>query len=36
GYWIRDCRKMAYKINFNPLEGLVDEEWRPLNADGSQ
>jgi arginyl-tRNA--protein-N-Asp/Glu arginylyltransferase len=36
GYWIRDCRKMAYKINFSPLEGLVDEEWRPLNADGSQ
>ena len=27
GYWIRGSRKMAYKINFRPLEGLVQGEW---------
>lgn len=33
GYWIRDCRKMAYKTNFGPLEGLVDDEWQRLGSD---
>jgi leucyl-tRNA---protein transferase len=28
GYWIRDSRKMAYKSNFKPIEGLVDDQWR--------
>lgn len=27
GYWIRNSRKMAYKINFRPLEGFVDGNW---------
>ena len=31
GYWIRGSRKMAYKANFNPIEGLVDGVWQPLN-----
>ena len=30
GYWIRDCRKMAYKSRFMPLEALRGAEWRPL------
>jgi len=30
GYWIRGSRKMAYKANFRPLEGLVRGEWSPL------
>lgn len=34
GYWIRDSRKMAYKINFRPLEGLVDGIWNELNVAG--
>ncbi|GAB3548872.1 arginyltransferase [Noviherbaspirillum agri] len=32
GYWIKDSPKMAYKINFKPLEALQLgkwEEWRP-------
>lgn len=27
GYWISESRKMAYKSNFRPLEGLVNGEW---------
>ncbi|MCC7082446.1 MAG: arginyltransferase [Burkholderiales bacterium] len=30
GYWIGQSRKMAYKINFQPLEGLIDNRWRPV------
>lgn len=32
GYWIRDCRKMAYKVRFAPLEALDGADWRPLAA----
>jgi arginine-tRNA-protein transferase len=30
GYWIARSRKMAYKIQFQPLEGLIGGQWRPL------
>ncbi len=30
GYWIRDSQKMAYKAKFQPLQGLQDDEWRPI------
>ncbi len=33
GYWIRNSRKMAYKANFKPIEGLIDGEWCELSAD---
>ncbi|HQR50293.1 MAG TPA: arginyltransferase [Methylophilaceae bacterium] len=30
GYWIAESRKMAYKSNFRPLQGLVQGEWKTL------
>jgi len=30
GYWIAQSRKMAYKIRFQPIEGLFEGRWRPL------
>jgi len=30
GYWIRESRKMAYKSNFTPLQGLVQGVWQYL------
>lgn len=32
GYWIAQSRKMAYKINFQPLQGLIDGRWQPLGV----
>ena len=29
GYWIKENRKMSYKANFQPLEVLIDGQWRP-------
>lgn len=27
GYWIASCEKMRYKINYQPLEALIDAAW---------
>ncbi|MGB0468792.1 MAG: arginyltransferase [Pontibacterium sp.] len=27
GYWVRECRKMSYKITFRPIELLLDGHW---------
>lgn len=35
GYWIEDCRKMAYKQGYRPLEGLVDGHWEELHRGES-
>lgn len=32
GYWIGESRKMAYKVNFRPIEGLVGGSWQRLDA----
>ena len=31
GYWIRDCRKMSYKVRFRPTEGLISGSWQPID-----
>jgi arginine-tRNA-protein transferase len=31
GYWIEECRKMAYKIRFMPIEALGPDGWRELD-----
>jgi leucyl-tRNA---protein transferase len=30
GYYIEHSEKMAYKAQFQPLEGLVDDHWQPI------
>jgi leucyl-tRNA---protein transferase len=30
GYWIANSRKMAYKTEYQPAQGLLDGEWREL------
>ncbi|MFC7420894.1 arginyltransferase [Iodobacter arcticus] len=30
GYWIDQCRKMAYKVRYKPIEGLLDGRWQSL------
>jgi arginyl-tRNA--protein-N-Asp/Glu arginylyltransferase len=31
GYWIENSRKMCYKANFQPLQGLVQGVWQTLS-----
>jgi leucyl-tRNA---protein transferase len=33
GYWIKESRKMGYKANFRPLQGLVQGAWQALETD---
>ncbi len=33
GFWIKQSRKMAYKANFRPLQGLIKGEWQALVID---
>lgn len=27
GFWIKDCRKMSYKSNYQPIQGLIKGQW---------
>ncbi len=36
GYWIRHSQKMSYKIQFQPLQGLINQHWTPLPAIGAE
>ncbi len=30
GFWIKDCQKMSYKIQFQPMQGFIDNAWKTL------
>ncbi len=30
GFWIADCQKMNYKIQYQPLQGLINQQWQFL------
>lgn len=30
GFWVRDCHKMSYKIDYRPVEMLVNARWQLL------
>lgn len=31
GYWIKDCQKMNYKIDYRPLELLINNRWTRIS-----
>ena len=31
GYWIKNCRKMSYKIEYRPIELLTNQRWTALS-----
>ncbi len=33
GFWIADCRKMAYKTQYQPIQGFIANEWRLIQND---
>ena len=33
GYWIAQSRKMAYKIEFQPMQGLVNGRWQAVTGN---
>jgi len=36
GYWIAQSRKMAYKVNFQPMQGLIDGRWQPIQPESAK
>lgn len=32
GYWVKDCQKMNYKTQYQPLEGFINQHWQALPA----
>lgn len=36
GFWIEQSQKMAYKANFQPLQGLKNGSWQTINPDDTQ
>ena len=33
GYWIKENQKMNYKVNFQPLEVLIGDQWQLLDSN---
>jgi arginine-tRNA-protein transferase len=36
GFWIKDCRKMSYKIQYQPLQGLMHRAWQNITFNQTQ
>ena len=36
GFWIEQSQKMAYKANFQPLQGLKNGSWQTINPEDTQ
>lgn len=36
GYWVEACRKMNYKIRYQPCELFIDGRWRPFEGDSGR
>jgi arginine-tRNA-protein transferase len=36
GYWIKHSPKMAYKANFRPLQGIINDTWRTLDISSRE
>jgi arginine-tRNA-protein transferase len=30
GFWIKDCQKMAYKMQYKPMQGYTNKEWHVI------
>lgn len=35
GYWVADCRKMRYKNQYQPIQGLIADQWQTLPKPSS-
>jgi len=35
GFWIADCRKMRYKIQYQPLQGWIAGQWQDISTHQS-
>ena len=33
GYWIKQCQKMNYKMDYKPIELYINNHWIPLDTD---
>ncbi len=33
GFWIKNCQKMSYKNQFQPLQGLIDKQWKEVSSN---
>jgi len=34
GFWIEECEQMAYKTNYQPIEGIQNQQWQPIHPRG--
>jgi arginine-tRNA-protein transferase len=32
GFWIKNCRKMSYKTQYQPIQGFIENEWKTIES----